>query len=205
VVDDANARILAQAAGYARLINGEIARAIALQQLWESGAIVPAANELLAAVRAAKLIGFDLVRETIHRDLVFTLVKLFDPGENDLSFPRVLATPGLQGNAPNPSAWAELQVCVDNCSNSDALRSLKMLRNKILAHTDTRDVLQSAVYGHSSVILDDAIYCSERLSAAVQTLPPYADPTTMVWRVEAKRFWKAVASGAPLVQAVRDL
>lgn len=61
----------------AGLINSEIARAIALQNLWERSAIVPGAADVLAAANNAKLTAFPLdPRDNPQRSCVYSIKTL---------------------------------------------------------------------------------------------------------------------------------
>ena len=145
-----------------------------------------------------------MIRETIHKDLVFTLLKLFDDGSDDLSFPRVLLFPNLAQISKNQDALKNLSQRVQASLVSEPLRSLRILRNKILAHNDTRGATQTVVYGHAPKVLIDAVYCSEQLASVAATLPPFADSTNRVWQFEADRFWKAIIAGAPPAPSIDE-
>ena len=69
-----------------RLVTKEVKRAMALNEL------VLAANRHVAGVNELNLVEpFELVRESLHRDLCLTLIKLFDAGPEDVGFPTLIS------------------------------------------------------------------------------------------------------------------
>lgn len=184
-----------------REINSEIARAVALHALWERSRN---SGDILDPVRKAKLVPFNLVRESVHKDLILTLMKLFDCGPADLSFPRVLGTPNLDSHAQNPEALRQTKEMLKATAASAHFAALKRLRNKILAHNDTRGQPTTATYRHHGTLLGNAIGCADLLSSALGCEPTFAVPTGKFWELEADRFWRAVALGTANLPPVPD-
>jgi len=192
--DDGRVR-LTEASKLMEDINKEILRAISLCALWAR------CNDehVLAAVNDAKLIAFHIVRDALHKDLVLTLTKLYDTGKNDLSFLRVLsivADPTVRALLADARACEEAEVGHRDAAVGEHCRSLRLFRNKLLAHIDTRGAEQTARYGHEVALLEDTIWISSRLSIALPSVPPpHFEPAKMIWDYEANRFWTALMTG----------
>jgi len=153
-------------------------------------------------VNNAELIGFGLVRESIHKDLTLTLTKLYDKGDDDLAFQRVFRLCMPEGAAPvvDNAAYVEAEkiyAAALNGKDDNALKSLRLLRNKVLAHTDTRSAKQTAIYRHAQIVLDDSIAICERLSVALGTEVLSFSSCKDVWAYEADRFWRALVAEVP--------
>ena len=179
-----------------KAINEEVFRAIALRSLWGRCA---SDQDVLFAVNDAKLIAFNIVRDALHKDLVLTLTKLYDTGENDLSFPRVfglVADPMVRVLLADAGACEAAGTRHREATNGEHCRSLRLFRNKLLAHNDTRGTEQTARYGHEVVLLEDTIWIACRLSIALPSEPPNCEPAKAVWEHEANRFWDALIVGS---------
>ena len=93
-------------------------------------------------------------------------------------------------------AYEEAEAKHRETTDGAHCRSLRLFRNKLLAHNDTRGAEQSARYGHEVALLEDTIWIATRLSIALPSGPPHCDPAKMVWDYEADRFWTALIKGA---------
>lgn len=187
---------LTKAKTLAEAINKEVFRAIALRSSW-----VRCANskDVLTAINGAKLIAFNVIREAIHKDLVFTMTKLFDVGKDDLSFHRIfriLEDPAVLPLLADAQACAEANARYRAVADSKHCRSLRLLRNKMLAHNDTRGVQQTAKYGHEVALLKDTVWITTRLSTALPAGPFHYEAAERVWDDEANRFWMALIQGS---------
>ena len=186
---------LTEASRLIEAMSKEVFRAIALRALWGR-----CANDMdvLAAVNDARLIAFNVVRDALHKDLVLTMTKLYDSGKDDLAFPRVLsmvADPAVRILLPDAKAYAEADVRYRQATNGEHCRSLRLFRNRLLAHNDTRGAEQTARYGHEVALLEDTIWIATRLSTALSPGPPEYEPAKMIWDHEANRFWTALKTG----------
>lgn len=186
---------LTEASKLMEAMSKEVFRAIALRALWGRCAND---QDVLAAVNDAKLIAFNVARDALHKDLVLTLTKLYDTGNDDLAFPRVLrvaADPTVCVLLADAQAYVEAEARFRKATDGEHCRSLRLFRNKLLAHNDTRGAEQTAKYGHEVALLEDTIWISTRLSTALSLRPPHYEPATMVWDHEANRFWTALIAG----------
>lgn len=186
---------LTEASKLMEAMNKEVIRAISLWALWGGCAND---KDVLAAVNDAKLIAFNIVRDALHKDLVLTLTKLYDTGKHDPSFPRVLrivADPTVRVLLADARACEEAEARHREATDGEHCCSLRLFRNKLLAHNDTRGAEQTARYGHEGALLEDTIWIVTRLSIALPTGPPYCEPAKTVWNQEANRFWTALITG----------
>src|SRR5262245_47070455 len=175
---------LTEASKLMKDINKEILRAISLCALW---ARCFNNEDVLAVVNDAKLIAFHIVRDALHKDLVLTLTKLYDTGKNDLSFLRVLsivADPTVRALLADARAYEEAEVRHRDATDGEHCRSLRLFRNKLLAHIDTRGAEQTARYGHEVALLEDTIWIANRLSIAFPSGPLHSEPAKKVWDLE---------------------
>jgi hypothetical protein len=193
---DSVARVrLTEASKLVEAMSKEVFRAIALRALWGRCAND---KDVLAAVNDAKLIAFNVTRDALHKDLVLTLTKLYDTGKDDLAFPRVLrvvADPAVCVLLADAQACVEADARFREATDGEHCRSLRLFRNKLLAHNDTRGAEQTAKYGHEVALLEDTIWIATRLSTALPLRSPHYEPAKMVWDHEANRFWTALIAG----------
>ena len=188
---------LTEASNLMEATNKEVVRAISLRALW--GRCANDQDVLTAINDAKQAFAFIIVREALHKDLVLTLTKLYDTGKNDLSFLRVLsivADPTVRALLADARACEEAEVGHRDAAVGEHCRSLRLFRNKLLAHIDTRGAEQTARYGHEVALLEDTIWISSRLSIALPSVPPpHFEPAKMIWDYEANRFWGALITG----------
>jgi hypothetical protein len=176
-------------------INKEVFRAISLRALWGRCAND---KDVLTAVNDAKLIAFNIVRDALFKDFVLTLTKLYDTGRDDLSFPRVLrivADPAVRVLLADARACEGVEARHREATDGEHCRSLRLFRNKLLAHHDTRGAEQTARYGHAVALLEDTIWIASCLSIALPSAPPNCEPAKRVWDNEANRFWTTLIAG----------
>jgi hypothetical protein len=186
-------RKLTEASKLMEAMNKEVFRATALRSLW--GRCND--KDVLTAVNDAKLIAFNIVRDALHKDLVLTLTKLYDTGKDNLSFPgvfRIVADPTVRVFLADAQACEEAEARHRKATDGEHC-SLRLFRNKLLAHNDTRGAEQTAKYGHEVALLEDTIWIATRLSIALPSGPPHCGPAKMVWDHEANRFWAALITG----------
>jgi len=188
---------LTKASKLMEAMNKEVVRAIALRSMWGRCAND---KDVLAAVNDAKLIAFNIVRDALHKDLVFTLTKLYDTGKDDLSFPGVLRIvaddPTIRVFLADGRAYEEAEARHRETTEGAHCGSLRRFRNKLLAHNDTRGAEQSARCGHEVALLEDTIWIATRLSIALPSGSPHFNCAKRVWDYEADRYWTALIKGA---------
>jgi len=147
--------------------------------------------------------AFMVLRDALHKNLVLTILKLFDRNGKTASLVTTInfiAEKGLAqnlGNAnqiPNPEQHLEnIRIKLKEVMGMPEFNSIRVLRNTVIAHNDFAKPAHGAKYGDERKVLEVGLECVVAVRLLVEgTNADYADWKEIFAR-EANKFWEHLA------------
>jgi AbiU2 len=175
-------------------VNDEIVRAIALQAMWRRFADQP---HLITALRREP--WFPLLRGSLHSDLLMTLCRLHEHGhEDNATIPVVrslIEAPGVHDLLADPSAADHAKRRHDELRRTEAVRRIRVLRDRVLAHNDIRQTERTAANADELMILEESARIAISLTMAVGGLGVQFSLHQRTWESATEHFWSLVVGG----------
>jgi len=175
-------------------VNDEIVRAIALQAMWRRFADQP---NLITALR--RQLWFPLLRGSLHSDLLMTLCRLHEHGhEDNATIPVVrslIEAPGVHDLLADPSAADHAKRRHNELRRTEAVRRIRVLRDRVLAHNDIRQTERIAANDDELMILEESARIATYLTMAIGGLGVRFSLHQRTWELAAERFWSLVVGG----------
>jgi AbiU2 len=175
-------------------VNDEIVRAIALQAMWRRFADQP---HLITALRREP--WFPLLRGSLHSDLLMTLCRLHEHGhEDNATIPVVrslIEAPGVHDLLADPSAADHAKRRHDELRRTEAVRRIRVLRDRVLAHNDIRQTEGIAASDDVAMLLEETARIATYLTMAVGGLGVQFSLHQRTWESAAEHFWSLVVGG----------
>jgi len=183
-------------------VSAELIRAISLQAM-----LARCANErdiLNTLNHSREAFGFVTVRNAIHRDLTVTLLTVLERGQKrSACIPRLLeiaSDPRVVELMKNSTARDDVEDRIDRAERGFAqletdgmLKSLRKLRDKVIAHVEVPPVAHGAKYGDADRVLERTIPIFQDLSVVILDREYQLDGEQRFWRQNADSFWTHVA------------
>lgn len=177
-------------------INAEVIRAIALQALWAR-----CANEADVLYVLGDESAFRLLRDSLQIDLLMTLMRLYDrPKQANASIPHVIQKVSepitiscLDLNAKTYAEQAKEKY--QEVEKTGILKRIRALRDRVLAHNDTRKLDDLARYGDETKLLENTEAIAGLLHRTVTGSQPQFDFNRQCSVLSAKSFWSRAMQG----------
>ncbi len=203
---------LAKVEGDLELISREVRRAISLAAMYsrctEFHDIVDMMSESMEGW------GFLTVRDALHRDLIVTLMGVVERGQDRTAclgvLLKMLGDPQVieevkRGPSRHPEAAA--LIAAARCDYEDLhvetmLKSLRTLRDRVIAHVERGEVKHGVRLGDERQILLKVIPIVEKIAKALRGEEYHLTELREEWASNADVFWSHVddrKSGATLV------
>jgi hypothetical protein len=183
-----------------RHLNQQIVRAIALRAMWARCADH---EDILCAMRSEHLApGFRVIRDSLHIDLILTLMRLHDtPAQEPLSIPvvvEILRDPAVQQSLCNSGAeGATIEaLALYEAVPGDLLRRLRQHRDRVLAHNDRRGLDVEPTMGDETTLLRQSAEIVTAMDRAIRRNGGFFAEPEKFWTLLAHGFWSEVARGA---------
>jgi len=146
--------------------------------------------------------AFNLIRDSIHKDLCITLAMFFDRREDSLSF-RLLLEESQQFEPHAAGRLKEAKALFDKWAQEPRQKEIRNLRNRVLAHTDITGEGHQAKYGDEMALLDAAIQIHGAINEAYGA---YLDTAALrkAWAADAEKFWNFFGRVTPLDKTSLD-
>jgi hypothetical protein len=187
---------LAKARRLGKRIEAEIARAIALHGIL---ACLEEDPDLLGRVRGEAWLP--LIREAMQTDLLMTLCRLHEHGrEENATIPVVvsfLGDPRLRKLLADERAGEEARTLHAGLQRTGAMKRLRAIRDRVIAHNDTRGIERLAAFGDHAMLLEETARIADRIHRAVGAAgrAPF-DLDQEAWKTAARDFWLRLAGPA---------
>jgi hypothetical protein len=192
-----DAQRLLKAEDIVRKLNEQAVRAIALRAMWARCADK---EDVLYAMRPDHLTpGFRIVRDSLHIDLILTLMRLHERAPQEpASIPAVveiLSDPNIQralGEVGRRDAARECLELFDELPR-DVLRRLRQLRDRVLAHNDRRGLEMEPTVGDETLLLNKSLAIVSAMDLAIRGNGSFLSEPQQFWDALADGFWEHVA------------
>jgi len=181
----------------------EMNRATALQKLWVRCADKP---DILDAMNVShETWGFNIVRDSLQRDLIVTLLKILERGQDRSACIQALlkitdddqVVDVMKAQSTKPSEVdfriARAKQAFAHLEADGMLKALRTLRDKVIAHVEFGQVAHGAKIGYERKVLERAIPIFEDLAVAVRDREFGLERTQDLWGRHAEAFWSHVA------------
>jgi hypothetical protein len=152
--------------------------------------------------------AFDALRDALHMSLVQSLMRLHDTAKGTVSVPRLIralehpaVAVALRRTAWAPKVDPDMRLARARARYQAPevliwVKSLKTLRDELIAHTAAMPTLHGAKYGFESRLLDTAIAVYEDLDLVVTGTSNEFDVEESTYAAQANAFWLHVARPA---------
>jgi hypothetical protein len=166
-----------------RDLTNVVARAVALTEIYGN------ANQKEIKDRVSAIgtgLTFNLVRESLHRDICLVVTGIFDDDKRSLTFDKARREL-TEAIVDEPAHLAAALKLYETTKSEGWYAELVKLRNRVIAHTDT-DREHDARFGDERNLLTVALEILSRLSRAV-SLPFEPANIRAVYETDSNRFW----------------
>jgi hypothetical protein len=204
-VDCMNDRLEQPRVNLVRMLR-EIHFAMRLRGLWQRcDDDLDILNRMRGTIEGA---AFDTLRDALHMSLVQSLMRLHDTAKGTVSVPRLLRVleqpaiaAALRGTPWAPKVDPDMRLARARARYQAPevltwLKSLKLLRDELIAHTAVAPTPHGAKYGFESRLLDVAVAVYEDLDLAITGTSNELDIDASTFAAQADAFWLHVARPA---------
>jgi hypothetical protein len=207
-VDDMTAAArLTKVDGDLDLISREIRRAISLAAMYSRCTEFDDIIDMMSDSREGR--GVLAIRDALHRDLIMTLMGVVERGQDRtaclgvllkmLGDPRVIEEVRC-GPSRHPEAAALIEAArcdYEELHVETVLKSLRMLRDRVIAHLERGEVKHGVRLGDERQILLKVIPIVEKIAKALRGAEYHLMELREEWASNADVFWSHVVRAPP--------
>jgi hypothetical protein len=194
---------LTKVEGDLELISREVRRAISLAAMYSR---CPECHDIIDMISdSAEGSGFLTIRDALHRDLIVTLMGVVERGQDRTAclgvLLKMLGDPQVieevrRGPSRHPEAAALIAAArrdYEDLHVETMLRSLRMLRDRVIAHVERGQVKHGVRLGDERQILLKVIAIVEKIAKALRGAEYHLMELREEWASNADVFWSHVA------------
>src|SRR6266404_8615897 len=194
---------LTKVEGDLELISREVRRAISLAAMYSR---CPECHDIIDMISdSAEGSGFLTIRDALHRDLIVTLLGVVERGQDRTAclgvLLKMLGDPQVieevrRGPSRHPEAAALIAAArrdYEDLHVETMLRSLRMLRDRVIAHVERGQVKHGVRLGDERQILLKVIAIVEKIAKALRGAEYHLMELREEWTSNADVFWSHVA------------